>query len=68
MKNKIPKPCRNCEHWKQLSQSYRLCCCHSLLDTGRRRGMNKEGTECTTWEKRKGSGNNENKKQNSEDA
>ena len=36
--------CRNCEHYKWLSSSPILKCCHCILDTGKRRKV--EGKKC----------------------
>ena len=54
MRKKKELPCLSCEWWKPLSVASVGFCCHCLLETGKRNGMNDAKTKCTTWEERKG--------------
>lgn len=65
--DKLPKPCVTCRHFRKESYASVDYICHCLLDTGVRRGINKERTECTTWKPRR-EDKHEVKKPNPEDA
>lgn len=48
------KVCKGCVHWRPTSESSGsgLHCCHCLLDTGKRNGMNKTVTRCSRYRRK----------------